>query len=102
MELTAEPPPLAPANLAVTPAPPPASRSRKPLLEVLQGSGVSEEEATRPAALQPAPGSTWTVEVLNSGKVDETRFATELGRAFETPVEVVDPQKIERSLLSLL
>jgi len=76
--------------------------SRKPLLDLLRASGVSDDEAAQLAALQPPAGSSWTNEVLNTGKVDETRFATELGRTFKLPVEQVDPGKIERGVLSAL
>ena len=76
--------------------------SRKPLVDVLRASGVGDDEAAQLAAIQPPVGSTWTAEVLNSGKVDEQRFAVELGRAFRMPVETVDPQKVERQVLSQL
>jgi len=39
-------------------------------------SGIgSPEEAAQLAALTPTNGNTWTAEVLNTGKVDEQRFA---------------------------
>jgi general secretion pathway protein E/type IV pilus assembly protein PilB len=76
--------------------------SRKPLIDILRATGVSDEEAAQLAAVQPPPGSTWTAEVLNTGKVDEPKFAIELARAFKAPLETVDPQKIERTVLTLL
>ncbi len=81
---------------------PPPSASRKPLLDVLQGSGVPEDEAADLAALKPPAGTTWTGAVLDTGKIDELKFATELGRVFKTTVEPVDPAKVERSALQLL
>lgn len=77
-------------------------KSRKALLDVLRAAGASDEDAATLAALQPAQGSTWTVDVLNTGKVDEIRLTTELGRLFNTPVELIEPSKVERSVLQLL
>ncbi|MES2570017.1 MAG: GspE/PulE family protein, partial [Verrucomicrobiota bacterium] len=76
--------------------------SRKPLIEILRASGVTEEDAEQLVLLAPPAGSTWTVEVLNTGKVDETRFANELARVFKSTVESIDPARVERSALSLL
>ena len=76
--------------------------SRKPLIDILRASGVDDEEALRLASITPPPGSTWTAEVLNSGKVDEQRFAVEMGRAFKSAVEQIDPAKVERAALTLL
>ena len=59
------------------------------------------EEAGKLAAL-PGNGHTWTVHVLNSGKVDEQRFTAELGRMFHTPVEVLELPKVDRTSLGLL
>ncbi len=76
--------------------------ARKPLLGVLNACGVSAEEALQLVGLVPPAGSTWTCEALNSGKVDETRLATELAALFKTPFEPIDPTKVERAALSLL
>ena len=76
--------------------------SRKPLLEILRASGVAEENAGPLATLKAPAGSTWTAEVLNTGKIDEGRFTTELGRFFHTPTESINPSEVERSALSLL
>lgn len=76
--------------------------SRQPLVGVLQASGVAEEDAAELLALTPPAGSTWTTEILNSGKVDEQRFANELARVFNSPVEIIDPAKVERAALALL
>ncbi len=81
---------------------PPTLASRQPLLEVLLGSGVPADEAAELASLKPPARSTWTAEILDAGKIDELRFATELGRVFKTPVEAIDPAKVERPALQLL
>ncbi|MEP6669124.1 MAG: GspE/PulE family protein [Chthoniobacter sp.] len=76
--------------------------SRKLLFDVLHGAGVDDSVATELSTLQPQPGGSWTSEVLNSGQVDEIKFATELGRAFQTPFEAVETDRIERKALTLL
>ncbi|MEI9898614.1 MAG: hypothetical protein WDN28_33350 [Chthoniobacter sp.] len=53
--------------------------SRKILFDVLQGTGLDEGLATELSTLQPQPGGSWTNEVLNSGRVDEIKFATRTG-----------------------
>ena len=45
--------------------------SRKVLTDLLTAAGVSADDAAALAALQPAPGVSWTAEVLNTGTVDE-------------------------------
>ena len=59
------------------------------LLEALLASGVSDQDAAELLAIKPPAGSTWTVEVLNSGKADEARITAELGKIFRTPVAPV-------------
>ena len=72
------------------------------LLNALIAGGVPDADAAELLATKPPAGSTWTVEVLNSGKVDEARLTAELGRIFHTPVEPIDPAKIDRQVLQLL
>ena len=72
------------------------------LLDALLASGVSETDAAELLAIKAPSGGSWTVEVLNSGKADETRFTAELGKIFRTPVAPIDAAKIERPLLQLL
>ena len=77
--------------------------SRKALVDVLRASGVAaEEDVAQLTALTPVAGSSWTVEVLNSGKVDELKFAAELAKLFKTPFEQVEFTKVERKVLGLL
>ncbi len=76
--------------------------SRKVLIDLLLACGVSSEEAATLAALQPAPGVSWTAEVLNTGKVDEHKLAAELARLFKSPCENIEAVKVERSALQLL
>ena len=72
------------------------------LLDALLASGVNEHDAAELLAITPQAGSTWTVEVLNSGKADEARLTAELGKIFRTPVAPIDAAKIERPVLGLL
>ncbi|MEQ1851072.1 MAG: GspE/PulE family protein [Chthoniobacteraceae bacterium] len=72
------------------------------LLNALIASGIPDADAAELLAIKPPAGSTWTVEVLNSGKVDEARLTAELGKIFRTPVEPIDAAKIDRQVLQLL
>ncbi len=72
------------------------------LLDALLASGVSETDAAALIGTQPPAGSTWTIEVLNSGKADEAKLTAELGKIFRTPVVHIDAGKIERPVLQLL
>ena len=77
--------------------------SRKALVDLLLASGIaSDEEAQQLAAISPPPGSTWAIEVLNSGKVDEHKFAAGLGELFKMPLVSVEAAKIDRPLQQLL
>jgi general secretion pathway protein E/type IV pilus assembly protein PilB len=77
--------------------------SRKALVDVIRASGVaSDDDAAQLAALTPASGGSWTVDVLNSGKVDELKFARNSRGLFKSPFEVIESSKIERSVLGLL
>ncbi len=72
------------------------------LLDALLSSGCDDTTAAELLSIKPPSGSTWTVEVLNSGKVDETKLTEALGRIFHTPVESIDPAKIDRGALQLI
>ena len=72
------------------------------LLDALLNAGVNDVTAAELLALKTPTGSTWTIEALNSGKVDEAKLTAELGKIFRTPVEIIDPQKIDRQALQLL
>ncbi len=77
--------------------------SRKALVEVLLASGVaSESDAAALAALTPQTGSTWTNEVLNTGKVDEQKFAANLAALFRAQSGSIESTQVERSVLSAL
>ncbi len=79
--------------------------SRKALIDVLLASGISaDEEAAQLAAITPASGSanTWTAEVLNTGKVDEHKFAANLATLFKAQFGNVDATKVERTVLAAL
>ena len=76
--------------------------SRKVLSDVLLACGVAADEASTLSTLQPGPGVSWTAEVLNSGKVDEHKLATELARLFKSPCETIEVGKVERGSLQLL
>jgi type II secretory ATPase GspE/PulE/Tfp pilus assembly ATPase PilB-like protein len=76
--------------------------SRKALLDVLLAADVPSADAEELSALQPASGGSWTNEVLNSGKVDETKFTVELARIFHAPFENIEHARIDRAVLQLL
>ncbi len=78
------------------------SPRRQALVEVLRASGVQDEESAVALATMPAAGDSWTAEVLNSGKVDEVKFAAELGKLFNAPVESLSASRIDRAALPLL
>jgi len=76
--------------------------SRKVLLDVLLAAEVPGEVAAELTAIQPPPGGSWTAEVLNSGKVDESKFATELAKAFHAPLVAIEQEQIARPVLQIL
>src|SRR5881392_2626376 len=77
---------------------PTASQS---VVDLLLASGVeSREEAVQLA--QNMNGGSWTAQVLDSGKVDEQRFLSVIGKFFRVPVISIDPKTIERDTLSIL
>ena len=78
------------------------SPRRQSLVELLRVSGVEDSESATALATLPATGTSWTVEVLNSGKVDEVKFASALGQLFNTPVENISASRIDRAALALL
>jgi type II secretory ATPase GspE/PulE/Tfp pilus assembly ATPase PilB-like protein len=48
-------------------------------------------------------GSSWTAEVLNTGKVDELKFAAALADLFKSPFELIESAtRIDRGVLGLL
>jgi type II secretory ATPase GspE/PulE/Tfp pilus assembly ATPase PilB-like protein len=63
---------------------------------------TADEDVQQLAAITPPAGSTWTIEVLNSGKVDEHRLAAGLGELFKMPLVAVEATKIDRSVQQLL
>ncbi len=77
--------------------------SRKALVDLLLASGVSaDEDVQQLAAITPPSGSTWSIEALNSGKVDEHKFAAGLGELFKMPLVAVEATKIDRAVQGLL
>ncbi len=75
---------------------------RKSLVDVLVASGCEDVAEASKLASVPNNGETWTVQVLNSGKVDEQRFAIHLGQLFKTPVETLDIKSVDRTALGIL
>ncbi len=72
------------------------------LINILLAAGApSREDAAALASNLNGTGS-WTADVLNSGKVDEQRFLTEIGNFFHVPVISIDAKRIERSTLGVL
>src|SRR6476659_6301115 len=73
----------------------------KSLIDILLASGVpSRDEAVALAA--NLNGSSWTADVLNSGKVDEQLFLKAIGDFFSVPVISIDAKSIERATLLVL
>ena len=73
----------------------------KSIIDLLMAGGVeSHEEAAQLA--QNLNGGSWTVQVLDSGKVDEQRFLTAIGNFFRVPVVALDAKTIDRQTLSIL
>ena len=71
------------------------------LVNLLLASGVeSRDEAV--ALSSNLNGGSWTTQVLDSGKVDESRFLGAIGEFFRVPVVSIDAKLIKRETLSLL
>jgi general secretion pathway protein E/type IV pilus assembly protein PilB len=67
---------------------------------LLEGGVASREEAVELA--QNLNGGSWTTQVLDSGKVDEQRLLTAIGRFFRVPVTSIEAKNIDRKTLSIL
>jgi general secretion pathway protein E/type IV pilus assembly protein PilB len=77
--------------------------ARQALVGLLQASGVPTiEEAREIAALAPAPGGSWTVAALDTGKIDEVHFAQELAKMARTEYVAAESAQVERAVLELL
>jgi len=73
----------------------------KSIIDLLMAGGVaSREEAAQLA--QNLNGGSWTMQVLDSGKVDEQRFLTAIGNFFRVQVVALDAKAIDRQTLSIL
>ncbi len=73
----------------------------QPLINLLLESGVpSTEEAAQLAT--NLNGGSWVSQVLDSGKVDEQRFLSAIGKFFRVPIVSIDAKKIDRTTLSML
>ena len=68
------------------------------LIDILLASGASSRDDAAALATN-LNGSSWTADVLNSGKVDEQRFLTAIGDFFHVPVISIDAKRIERATL---
>jgi len=73
----------------------------KSLTDILLASGVETREDAA-ALTSNLNGSSWIVDVLDSGKVDEQRFLNALGELFNVPVVSIDAKRIERATLGVL
>ncbi len=71
------------------------------LIELLIAAGVSSREEAA-ALASNLNGGSWTAQVLDSGKVDETRFLQAIGNYFDVPLRSIDAKSIDRQTLSLL
>lgn len=72
------------------------------LINILLASGVPSREEAAALAGNVSNSGSWTADVLDSGKVDEQRFLSEIGKFFDVPVVSIDARRIERSTLGLL
>ncbi|HEY4281706.1 MAG TPA: ATPase, T2SS/T4P/T4SS family, partial [Chthoniobacterales bacterium] len=73
----------------------------KSVMDLLLAGGVqSPEEAAELA--QNLNGGSWVGQVLDSGKVDETRFLSAIGDFFRVPMVSLDAKKVDRATLSIL
>lgn len=75
---------------------------RKSLVDILLASGLEDPVEARALAALRTPGSSWTADVLNSGKVDELKFTQQLGEMFNTPVESLNVTRMDRTVLTAL
>ncbi|MFL6526884.1 MAG: type II/IV secretion system protein, partial [Chthoniobacterales bacterium] len=71
------------------------------LIDLLLTAGVSSREEAA-ALASNLDGGSWASQVLDSGKVDETRFLQAIGNYFDVPVRSIDAKSIDRQTLSLL
>src|SRR6188472_1465692 len=71
------------------------------LINLLLESGVPSTEEAAQLAVNLNGGS-WVSQMLDSGKVDETRFLHAIGSHFQVPVTSVDAKTIDRQTLTLL
>ena len=78
------------------------SALRKSLAQALLASGIETPEEAAALASRQNNGSSWTAEILNHPKVDEQKFAEEIGRLFKLPVLQLNVNRIDRGCLSLL
>src|SRR3954471_17314810 len=71
------------------------------LINLSLESGVSSHEEAAQLATNLNGGS-WVSQVLDSGKVDEPRFLSAIGKFFRVPLVSIDAKKIDRTTLSIL
>lgn len=77
--------------------------SRKALVGLLQASGAASlEEAESLAGLAVPQGSTWTIAVLDSGRIDEVQFAQQLAAWGRAEYLAVENMQVERAVLAML
>lgn len=77
--------------------------ARQALVSILQASGADSPEAAHEiASLAPASGGSWIIAALDSGKIDEVRFAQELANWSRSPYLAVESTRVERSVLELI
>src|SRR3954470_486493 len=71
------------------------------LINLLLESGVPSADEAAGLATNLNGGS-WVSQVLDSGKVDEQRFLSAIGKFFRVPIVSIDAKKIDRTTLSIL
>lgn len=77
------------------------SVANKSVIDLLIAGGVSSPEEAAQLASNLNGGS-WVGQVLDSGKVDESRFLGAIGNFFRVPVVSIDSKAIGRETLSIL
>lgn len=78
------------------------SALRNSLAKALVASGIETPEEAAALVSRQKSGSSWTAEILDHAKVDEQKFAEEIGQLFKIPVLPINVSRIDRTCLSLL
>lgn len=79
-----------------------ATKLQESLAQILIASGCTELEEAATLAEKKDPGVSWTNTILNSGKVDETKFLSNLAQFFRFPFEEkIVGARLDRNIMNL-